>query len=173
MIMRAAERFLFASRWLLVPFLVGLVVGLALLLLRFGKEAWEVTLLVFSGTEKELLTGILSLIEFTLIGSLILIVILSSYENFVERVNVQDHPSWPEWIGHTSFAELKRKLIATMATIASVELLKEIESIDDLTDRHLAWLIGMLIAFVATGLIVSLSDRVAGAGNPDRHPPPV
>jgi uncharacterized protein (TIGR00645 family) len=172
MFVRAAERFLFASRWLLVPFLAGLVIGLVALLLRFGKEVWDVAHLVFAESDKELLGAILSLIEFALIGSLILIVVLSSYVNFVSPVKAADHPSWPEWIGHISFAELKRKLIATIATIASVQLLKELESIDDLSDRHLAWLVGMLIAFVVTGLIVSLSDRLAGGGNHEHQPPP-
>jgi uncharacterized protein (TIGR00645 family) len=174
MILRATERFLFASRFLLVPFLAGLVVGLALLLLRFAKEVWELTHIVWSGSDKEVLTGILSLIELTLIAALIVIVILSSYENFVSRVRVEDHPHWPEWMGHIDFAQLKRKLIATISTIASVQILKEIESIDDLSDRYLGWLIGMQIAFVVTALLLSLSDRLAtGLADHGRPPPPV
>ncbi len=173
MITRAIERFLFASRWLMVPFLVGLVIGLAVLLLRFAKEIWELTHIVWSGSDKQVLTAVLSLIELSLIAALIVIVILSSYENFVSRVKDEDHPLWPAWMGHIDFAQLKRKLIATISTIAWVQILKEIESIDDLTDRYLGWLIGMQMAFVVTALLLSLSDRLAaGAGNHDHHPPP-
>jgi len=173
MILRATERFLFASRWLLLPFLVGLAVGLAILLLRFGKEVWDLARIVWTGSDKELLTGILSLIELTLIAALIVIVILSSYENFVSRVQAEDHPHWPAWMGHIDFAQLKRKLIATIAVIASVQLLKEIESIDDLSNRYLGWLIGIQLAFVITALLLSLSDRIAmGVTDHNPSPPP-
>jgi len=172
MIRRATERVLFASRWLLVPFLLGLVVGLAFLLLRFGKDVWGLGQIVWSGSDKELLTGVLSLIELALIAALIVIVVLSSYENFVSRVRVEDHPLWPEWMGHVDFAQLKRKLIATISTIASVQILKEIESIDDLSDRYLGWLIGMQLAFVVTALLLSLSDRLGGNSDHERRSPP-
>jgi uncharacterized protein (TIGR00645 family) len=161
MTLRMIERFLFASRWLLLPFLAGLMIGLAVLMLRFAKEVWELAHIVWTGSDKEILTGILSLIELTLIAALIVIVILSSYENFVSRVKAEDHPNWPAWMGHIDFAQVKRKLIATIATIASVQLLKEIESIDDLSNRYLGWLIGMLLAFVVTALLLSVADRLA------------
>jgi uncharacterized protein (TIGR00645 family) len=161
MIARMIERFLFASRWLLAPFLIGLTVGLVLLLLRFVKAVWELTQFFWVGSDKELLTGLLSLIELALIAALIVIVILSSYENFVSRVTRDERLNWPEWMGQIDFAQLKRKLIATISTIASVQILKEIESIDDLTNRYLGWLIGMQITFVVTALLLSLSDRIA------------
>lgn len=165
MLIRAIERLLFASRWLLVPFLIGLVAGLVLLLLRFVKGVWELTQFFWIGSDKDLLTGLLSLVELTLIAALIVIVILSSYENFVSRVTSEERLNWPEWMGHIDFAQLKRKLIATISTIASVQILKEIESIDDLTNRYLGWLIGMQLAFVATAVLLALSDRIASRVN--------
>lgn len=168
MILRTFERALFASRWLLLPFLVGLVVGLAILLLRFGKEVWDLASIVWTGSDKELLTGLLTLIEVTLIAALIVIVILSSYENFVSRVRAEDHPEWPAWMGHVDFAQLKRKLIATITTIACVQVLKDLESIEDLSNRYLGWLLGIVIAVAGTALILSLADRVAeGVKNRD------
>lgn len=175
MIIRATERFLFATRWLLLPFLAGLVIGLAILLLRFVKELWELMKVLWSGTNKEVLTGLLSLVEVVLIAGLIVIVMLSSYENFLARVNAEDHPRWPAWMARMDFAQLKHKLIATMATIASMEVLKEIASIDDLSDRYLAWAIGIQLALVVTAVLLTFSDRLAGNGHqppPPRPPPP-
>jgi uncharacterized protein (TIGR00645 family) len=165
MLIRATERLLFASRWLLVPFLIGLVAGLVLLLLRFIKAVWDLTQFFWIGSDKDLLTGLLSLVELTLIAALIVIVILSCYENFVSRVTSGERLNWPDWMGHIDFAQLKRKLIATISTIASVQILKEIESIDGLTDRYLGWLIGMQLAFVATAVLLALSDRIAARVN--------
>ncbi|MBW0002047.1 MAG: YqhA family protein [Hyphomicrobiales bacterium] len=161
MLIRATERLLFASRWLLVPFLIGLVAGLVLLLLRFVKAVWELTQFFWLGSDKDLLTGLLSLVELALFAALIVIVILSCYENFVSRISNDERLNWPEWMGHLDFAQLKRKLIATISTIASVQILKEIESIDDLTNRYLGWLIGMQLVFVATAVLLALSDRIA------------
>ena len=161
MILRAIERFLFASRWLLVPFLVGLFIGLLELILRLGKELYELAQIVFSGSDKEVLSGILSLIELTLIAALIVLVILSSYENFVSRVNPENHPDWPHWMGRVDFGELKRGMIAVISTIVSVQILKDIESINELTDHYLAWLIGIQIAIVVTAVLLSLADRLA------------
>jgi uncharacterized protein (TIGR00645 family) len=172
MIMRSIERILFASRWLLLPFLVGLVVGLVMLLLRFMKEEWELAHLVWSGSNKEILAGLLSLVEVVLIVALVLIVIFSSYENFVSKVRPEDHPRWPAWMAHIDFTQLKHKLIATVTTIASIELLKEIASIDDVADRYLGWLIAIQLTFATTAVLLSLSDRLASNGKHDHPPPP-
>jgi uncharacterized protein (TIGR00645 family) len=168
MIPRAIERSLFSSRWLLVPFLAGLFAGLVLLLLRFGKEIVDFVQVFWSGSDKEVLTGLLSLIELALIAALMVLVILSTYENFVARVRAEDHPDWPAWMGHIDFSQLKRKLMATAATIVTVQLLKEIESIDELSDRYLAWLVAMLLAFVLAALALSFADRIAPT---DPHDP--
>jgi len=160
MFLRAIERFLFASRWLLLPFLVGLFLGLVELILRLGKEMLEMAQIVFSGSDKEVLSSVLSLIELTLTAALIVIVILSSYENFVSRVSPENHPEWPHWMGRVDFGELKRGMIAVISTIVSVQILKDIESINDLTDRYLAWLIGIQIAIVVTAVLLALADRL-------------
>jgi uncharacterized protein (TIGR00645 family) len=162
MIARGIERFLFASRWLLLPFLVGLFLGLVVLVLRLGKEVFELTQIVFSGTDKEVLSGVLTLIELTLIAALIVIVILSSYENFVSRVSPDDHPEWPKWMGRVDFSQLKRGMVVVISTIISVQILKDVESIDELADRYLAWLIGIQLAIAVTAVLLSLADRLAG-----------
>jgi uncharacterized protein (TIGR00645 family) len=161
MFLRAIERFLFASRWLLLPFLVGLSLGLLELILRLGKEMLDMTQIVFSGSDKEVLSGVLSLIELTLTAALIVIVILSSYENFVSRVSPKNHPEWPHWMGRVDFSELKRGMIAVISTIVSVQILKDIESINELTDRYLAWLIAIQIAIVVTAVLLALADRLS------------
>jgi uncharacterized protein (TIGR00645 family) len=162
MIARAIERFLFASRWLLLPFLVGLFLGLVVLVLRLGKEVFDLALIVFSGTDKEVLSGVLTLIELTLIAALIVIVILSSYENFVSRVSPDDHPEWPKWMGRVDFSQLKRGMVVVISTIVSVQILKDIESINELADRYLGWLIGIQLAIAVTAVLLSLADRLAG-----------
>lgn len=57
MIERALEKFLFASRWLLAPFYVALVIALAGLLFKAMQELFHFVTRVFSATEAEVILG--------------------------------------------------------------------------------------------------------------------
>ena len=89
MIERALERFLFSSRWLLAPFYVGLVIALVILLLKALQELLHFVLHAFTATESDVILGVLTLIDLTLTGSLIIIVIFSGYENFVSKIDAE------------------------------------------------------------------------------------
>ncbi|MBN9246726.1 MAG: YqhA family protein, partial [Hyphomicrobium sp.] len=78
-----AERWLFASRWLLAPFYFGLAVSLVVLLIKFMMELWHLAVGAFNSTESDVILGLLTLVDLTLTGSLLIIVIFSGYENFV------------------------------------------------------------------------------------------
>src|ERR1700748_3749715 len=92
---RALETALFASRWLLAPFYVGLVIALVGLLGVFGVDLWNELTHLFAAEPKKLAeAGIvmaLSLIDLSLAANLLLIVIFSGYENFVSRIDVASH----------------------------------------------------------------------------------
>ena len=92
---RAIEGLFFSSRWLMAPFLLGLVAALLGLLYRFSIGLFNFVLQLKNADSNDMIVGILSLIDLTLIANLILIVICSSYENFVRPVNAADHPDWP------------------------------------------------------------------------------
>ncbi len=90
------ERILFASRWLLAPFYLGLAFSLVILLIKFLAELGHLALGAFSLTEAQVILGVLSLIDLVLTGSLIIIVIFSGYENFVSKIDHSRHTDWPE-----------------------------------------------------------------------------
>src|SRR6202521_2196198 len=81
------ESVLFNSRWLMAPFYLGLVVCLAVMMFKFFKKLWEFVLSAPSANEADIILGALSLIDVSLIGNLILIVVFSGYENFVSRID--------------------------------------------------------------------------------------
>jgi uncharacterized protein (TIGR00645 family) len=86
------EAALFNSRWLMAPFYLGLVISLAELLYKFVELLIEFILPAPSAKESGIILGVLSLIDVSLTGNLILIVVFSSYENFVSRIDPRDHP---------------------------------------------------------------------------------
>ena len=110
------ENLMFASRWLLAPFYFGLIISLFFLLIVFIKEIVHF-LLHFSTNETELILFILTLIDLSFAGNLLLIVIFSGYENFVSKINISDHEDKPEWMGTVDFGGLKLKLISSIVAI--------------------------------------------------------
>src|ERR1700752_4075762 len=103
-VQRGFEYVLFNSRWLMAPFYVGLVVSLAVLFLKFLRMLWEFMLHAPGAKSTETILEALSLIDVTLVGNLILIVVFSGYENFVSRIDTSANPNRPVWIIKNDFA---------------------------------------------------------------------
>jgi len=160
---KGIESVLFNSRWLMAPFYLGLVVSLAVLLYKFGMMLWEFILHAPAASEADIILGVLSLIDVTLTGNLILIVVFSGYENFVSRIDAGGHPDWPEWMTKVDFAGLKQKLLASIVAISAIQVLKAFMNIDSTLDsRRLGWLVAVLLVFVISTLLLALSDRWGG-----------
>lgn len=159
MIEKLLEKFLFGSRWLLAPFYVMLVIALVALLLKAGQETVHFMLTAWSATESEIILGVLALIDLTLTGSLIIIVIFSGYENFVSRIEADDHKDWPEWMGKIDFTGLKLKLVSSIVAISAIQVLKAFMNVGKVSDREMIWLVGIHMMFVISGLLMALTDK--------------
>ncbi|MCE1237861.1 MAG: TIGR00645 family protein [Hyphomicrobiales bacterium] len=156
------ERGLFASRWLMAPMYVGLVGALAVLMLKFGQGVVEFALHFWAASEAQTVLAILSLIDLTLAGNLLLIVIFSGYENFVSKIDVGDHEDQPDWKGKVDFAALKIKLIASIVAISGIHLLKIFMDINKYTDRDIMWMTIIHVVFVGSGVLLALMDKIHG-----------
>jgi len=161
------EWVIFSSRWLLAPFYLGLVLAMALLLVKFVKELIQFVPLVFTAEGGDVIIGLLSLIDVVMIANLVLIIILAGYENFVSRIDTGSHEDRPNWMGHVGFAELKMKLIGSIVAISGIELLKAFMYVDRLTNEELAWKVGIHMTFVISGVLFAVMDRISAgkAGN--------
>lgn len=160
------EHFLFSSRWLMAPVYAGLIFALLALLVKFGKEVWQLSSHVMTASGSEVIIGVLSLVDISLIMSLLIIIMLSGYENFVSKMeDLHAHTDRPEWMGHIGFSDLKIKLIGSIVAISGIELLKAFMNVGNLSDRHLAWMVGIHLTFVLSGLLYALMDRLQGKGH--------
>ncbi len=161
------EHFMFNSRWLLVPFYLGLVAGIALLLVKFVKAFVALVPTVFTGESGAALLGILSLVDITLVANLLLIIIFAGYENFVSKIDTGNNEDRPSWMGHVSFSDLKLKLIGSIVAISGIELLKYFINIKEVVasehgNHELAWSLGIHFTLVISGVLFALMDRIAG-----------
>jgi uncharacterized protein (TIGR00645 family) len=159
---RILEGFLFRSRWLLAPFYLFLVFALAVLLVKDGQELVHLFVHALRAEGSRTILDVLSLIDLTLTGSLVIIVIFSGYENFVSRIDESEHKDWPEWMGRIDFSGLKLKLMSSIVAISAVQLLRAFTNVTQVSDRDLLWYVIIHLVFVVSGLVLALADRVAG-----------
>jgi uncharacterized protein (TIGR00645 family) len=158
------ERLLFSSRWLLAPIYIGLVGGIILVLISFIKEIFHLFANLLTLSQSDAILGILSLIDLSLAGNLLLIVIFSGYENFVSKINTDDHDDHPEWKGSVDFSALKLKLIASIVAISGIHLLKVFMDIEKYQENDIMWQVIIHLVFVISGVLLALMDLIAAKG---------
>jgi uncharacterized protein (TIGR00645 family) len=160
------EKFLFASRWLMAPMYLGLVVALGMLAFVFLRELAYYLPNVMELKSEDVILVVLTLIDLTLAGNLLLIVLFSGYENFVSKFDFDAGQDRPEWMGKVDFAGLKMKLIASIVAISAIDLLKWFMSIEEMKDPALMnqtffWLVVVHLTFVLSGVLMALMDYLA------------
>lgn len=171
----ALENLLFSSRWLLAPFYFGLALSLVVLLIKFLIELLHLASGAFTSTESDVILGLLALVDLTLTGSLLIIVIFSGYENFVSKMDHSEHGDRPEWMGTIDFAALKLKMLSSIVAISAVQLLRQFMSLGTVTperEKELMWMVIIHVVFVVSSLLLALSDRIAGGEHGQAVPAP-
>lgn len=158
---RVIETVIFASRWVLAPFFLGLLVAMIVLLVKFLKELSELVLNIWTTSEYDVVISILTLVDTALIAVLLLIIVFSGYESFVSRINTNNHEDRPAWMGKVGFADLKLKLIGAIVAISAVELLKAFLVSQSYTSTELAWKVGIHLTFVLSGVLFAVTDYIA------------
>lgn len=156
------ERGLFASRWLMAPFYVGLVLALAALLVVFFQELFRELPHILSMKPEDAILMALTLIDLSLAANLMVIVILSGYENFVSKIDTASHEDRPDWMGTVDFSGLKMKLIASIVAISAIALLKAFLKLTEpgvaLDQARLLWLVVVHLSFVVSGVLLAVMD---------------
>jgi uncharacterized protein (TIGR00645 family) len=158
------ERGLFASRWLMAPMYLGLVVALGMMSVIFVKELIYYVPKVLVLTAEEMILAALTLIDLTLAANLLLIVLFSGYENFVSKFDFDAGADRPEWMGKVDFGGLKMKLIASIVAISGIHLLKKFMEIRDIDSAvtfgqsEMFWLVVIHLTFVVSGVLMALMD---------------
>ncbi len=143
---------------------LALVVALAVLLLKAVKVLWGLVLGLMTATEDDIIIGVLSLVDISLIMNLLVIIIFSGYENFVSKMDdLHGHADRPDWMGHIGFTDLKLKLIGSIVAISGIDLLKAFMALGTAkanTTEEMAWMVGIHLTFVVSGVLYALTDRL-------------
>ncbi|MCK0197893.1 YqhA family protein [Ancylobacter sp. 6x-1] len=157
-------RLVLVSRWAMVPLFVGLAVALLLLVIAFLRTLWMFGTHLFVLDETQVIMALLSLIDLVLVGGLLVIMIQSGYENFVEKIDRRQATNSPEWMTRISFSGLKLKLFASLLAISAITLLKALMRLEvDVSEVQVRWLMAANVIFVVAYAVLALTDRFAHA----------
>ncbi len=165
----ALERTLFAARWILAPFYLGMVFALLGIFVVFARELISELRHILAFDSEQVILLALSLIDLSLTANLMLIVIFAGYENFVSRMHVDGHEDRPSWMGTVDFSGLKIKLVASIIAISAIALLRaflplgEVDAPFDIP--RLRWMVIIHLTFVASGLLLTAMDWIASKTN--------
>jgi uncharacterized protein (TIGR00645 family) len=152
------ESIILASRWILVVFYLGLTAALGLYALSFLKKLWDFAAKIPVLEDTDTILKMLGLIDAGLVASLVVMVIISGYENFVSRFdNAEGELSW---LGKIDAASLKIKVASTIVAISSIHLLQVFLNAAQFTGEKLMWLTLMHMAFVFSALFLAYIDKV-------------
>ena len=160
------ESVILASRWLLVVFYLGLTIALGLYALSFLRKLYDFTIKVMVVDETDAILKMLALIDAALVASLVVMVIISGYENFVSRFDNAD--SEVSFLGKIDAGSLKIKVASTIVAISSIHLLQIFLNIASYTDNQVMWLTIMHMAFVFSALFLAYIDRVMSMTKKDK-----
>ena len=152
------ERIILSSRWLLVVFYLGLVAALAVYAVSFLYKFGKVAMNVFVYDDAEMILAMLGLIDAALVASLILMVMIAGYENFVSRFDEAEADV--SFLGKLDSGSLKIKGASSIVAISSSHLLQVFLNVQQYTDAKLMWLTLMHLAFVVSALLLGFLEQI-------------
>lgn len=165
------ERIILSSRWILVAFYLGLVAALAVYAVSFGYKFLKVAGNVFNYGEAEMILAMLGLIDAALVASLIVMVMISGYENFVSRFDETD--AEVSFLGKLDAGSLKIKVASSIVAISSIHLLQVFLNVNQFTDGKIMWLTLMHLAFVVSAVMLGFLEKLMAkpktADKPERE----
>jgi len=156
---RIFERILFAMRWLLAPLYLGLGLLLVLFAFQFFRELIHIFEVAPTLLEVDLILMALTLIDLTLVASLVVMVMLSGYENFVSKLDIGETEKSLAWLGKLDAGSLKIKVAASIVAISSIHLLKAFMNFQSVPNDKLIMLIVTHLTFVVSALLLAIMDR--------------
>jgi uncharacterized protein (TIGR00645 family) len=160
---------IFASRWLLLPLYVGMVIAQVIFAAVFAIEFWHVVHEVWThgfhgtgGLTATVLVAVLEMLDIIMVANLVLIVVIGGYATFVSKLDLAGHVDRPAWLDHIDPGTLKTKLAGGLVGVSGIHLLQSFVHMSQpekvVNTQHVMLQIGIHIIFVIAVLIMAWSD---------------
>jgi uncharacterized protein (TIGR00645 family) len=158
---RSVGRLMFASRWIMAPIYVGLLIALALVVVKFVQKLVEAVPNLLQTPSSEVIYGALTLVDLSLVANLIVIVVFAGWDNFVGRLDTTKSDEQPEWLSALDFNALKLRLVASVAAIATIMMLETFIHVTEQTIWQAGMQLGILLGIGLLGVLLALMDRLS------------
>ena len=157
---RFFEQLMYAARWILAPIYLGLSLALLLLGVKFFQEIIHTVPIILEKSEADLVLVVLSLIDLALVGGLLVMVMISGYENFVSQLDIGEGQEKLSWLGKVDSATLKSKVAASIVAISSIHLLKIFMNATNVENEKLMWYVIIHMTFVTSAFGMGYLDKL-------------
>ncbi len=157
---RWIEKSLFASRWILAPIYLGLTIAMLAVGVKFFQEAFHVLFHVWTMSEADMVLAVLAMIDMVLVASLVVMVMLSGYENFVSQIDLADEGKKLDWLGKLDATALKLKVAASIVAISSIHLLQIFMNAQQTPNDKILWYVILHLTFVVSSVLMAVMDRI-------------
>ena len=157
---RFLENSMYAARWLLAPIYFGLSLALLALSLKFFQEIVHILPHVFEKSEADLILVLLSLIDMSLVGGLLVMVMISGYENFVSQLDIDEDKEKLSWLGKMDSGSLKMKVAASIVAISSIQLLRIFMDAQNVDNSKIMWYVILHMTFVLSAFAMGYLDKM-------------
>lgn len=159
----AFEGFIFWSRWVQAPLYGGLAIGSFLYLAKFFQELSHVAHDIFDKPETEVMLGVLSLVDISMVMNLIVMVLIGGYSIFTSKIDVDMHDDKPLWLEGLDAGMLKIKLATSLASISGVQLLKTFvdyrEAVEKASTTGIIMEIIIHMVFIFSALLLAVTEK--------------
>ena len=157
---RLIESLMLKARWLLAPIYLGLSLAMIALVVKFFQEAVHLLLHIFTSSEAEVILVVLSLIDISLVGGLLVMVMMSGYENFVSELDATGDSEKLNWLGKMDASSLKMKVAESIVAISSIHLLRMFMNIDNINPDLMKWYVIVHLTFVVSAFAMGALDKL-------------
>ncbi|WP_339664999.1 TIGR00645 family protein [uncultured Pseudomonas sp.] len=161
---RLLENTMYSARWILAPIYFGLSFALLALAVKFFQELLHLAPHLLEIAEADLILVVLSLVDMALVGGLLVMVMISGYENFVSQLDIEEGREKLNWLGKMDSGSLKMKVAASIVAISSIHLLKVFMNAQNIPNDKLMWYVIIHMTFVVSAFAMGILDKLAKTG---------
>lgn len=154
------ENIIFASRWLQAPLYVGLIIGGVLYAYKFVVELIHLFMTIEVISESELMLGVLTLVDITMVANLLIMVIIGGYSTFVSRIDIESHEDKPEWLQKVDAGTLKVKLAGSLVGVSGIHLLQTFINIKNQEPQHVMWQVIIHVVFLLSSIMLAYTEKI-------------
>ena len=162
------ERIILAGRWILVVFYLGLAAALLVYAASFIGKFVKVASAAMTLDEADMILAMLGLIDAALVASLVVMVMISGYENFVSRFDEADGEV--SFLGKLDAGSLKIKVASSIVAISSIHLLQVFLNSEKYDTVKLIIMTGIHLAFVLSALMLGFLERLMSKKKDEASP---